>query len=323
MSDLNYALRTLARTPGFTVAAILTLSIGIGATTAIYSVVNAVLLQPLPYPDSDRLFRVVENVAPFRAGFSWTQRGPNNVEFLEWRSRARTLDATAATIGMGQRLVRTPRGIAGLWGTMVSGNTLELLGARAMIGRTLNEGDDASADVVVLSYDTWRRHFESDPDMLGRAIEFRAGGISQSAPRVLTVVGVMPRIVRIRRRLPDADRGRSEEALRRHHAGAARSRRDDRGGHAGSERDRIGGAPASPRGCAGPAGPSLRAGRHEGPTREAGAACAARADGAVAVVLLIVCANVANLIAGARHDAATRDGGAGRGWREPRPPRFE
>src|SRR5574341_734843 len=122
MRDVAYATRSLTRSPGFTVAAILTLSIGIGATTAIFSVVNAILLQPLPYPNSDRLFTSVENIAPARAGFNWMQRGPNNLEFAEWRSRAKTLDATAASAGMGQRLVRTSRGTAGLWGTSVSGN---------------------------------------------------------------------------------------------------------------------------------------------------------------------------------------------------------
>jgi putative ABC transport system permease protein len=192
MREVAYAARSLARSPGFTVAAILTLSIGIGATTAIYSVVNAILLQPLPYPDSDRLFTIVENIAPARAGFSWIQRGPNNLEFAEWRSRAKTLDATAASVGMGQRLVRTSRGTAGLWGTSVSGNLLDLLGARPLMGRTLAGSDDQNPDVVVLSFDTWHRHFDGDPDILGRAIEFRSGGISQAPPRLLTVVGVMP-----------------------------------------------------------------------------------------------------------------------------------
>ena len=73
--DLSYAVRSLARSPGFTAAAILTLSIGIGATTAIYSVVSTILLNPLPYPDADRLFTVVENIAPGRVGFPWMQRG--------------------------------------------------------------------------------------------------------------------------------------------------------------------------------------------------------------------------------------------------------
>ena len=191
MGDVRYAIRSLRRSPGFTIAAILTLSIGIGATTAIYSVVNAILLQPLPYPDADRLFTIVENVAPFREGFAWTQRGPNNLEFAEWRSRATTLGATAASVGMGQRLVKTSHGTVGLWGTSVTGELLDLLGARAMIGRTLSVADDSQPDVVVLSFETWSKHFDRDPKILGRVIEFRSGGISQAVPRQLTVVGVL------------------------------------------------------------------------------------------------------------------------------------
>ena len=75
MSDLSYALRSLARSRGFTIAAVLTLSIGIGATTAIYSVVDTILLQPLPFPDSDRLVRVIENAPPFAPGRPIVQRG--------------------------------------------------------------------------------------------------------------------------------------------------------------------------------------------------------------------------------------------------------
>lgn len=191
MRDVAYAIRSLRRSPGFTIAAVLTLSIGIGAATAIYSVVNAILLQPLPYPNADRLFTIVENMAPFREGFAWTQRGPNNLEFAEWRSRATTLDATAASVGMGQRLVGTSHGTVGLWGTSVTGELLDLLGARAMIGRTLSVADESQPAVVVLSFETWSKHFDRDPNILGRVIEFRSGGISQATPRQLTVVGVL------------------------------------------------------------------------------------------------------------------------------------
>ena len=192
MREITYAVRSLLRTRGFTITAILTLAIGIGATAAIYSVVNTILLQPLPYPQADRLFTIVENMAPFREGFAWTQRGPNNLEFAEWRSRARTLDATAASVGMGQRLVRTSHGTVGLWGSSVTGDLLDLLGARPMMGRILSRDDDSQPNVVVLSFETWSKHFERDPNIIGKAIEFRSGGISQASPRMLTVVGVMP-----------------------------------------------------------------------------------------------------------------------------------
>ena len=296
MGDVSYAIRSLARSRGFTVAAILTLAIGIGATTAIYSVVNTILLQPLPYPDSDRLFRVVENVAPFRPGFSWTQRGPNNVEFREWQSRTRTLDRTAATIGMGQRLVRTSRGVAGLWGTMVSGNTLELLGGKALMGRALNGGDDANPDVVVLSFDTWRRHFESDPNILGRAIDFRSGGITNSPPRLLTVVGVMPASFEfggdfMTPIVVDPKRPFGVAMMARLADGVTLEA-------ATQEANAIGAAVKPPRPADAPALPGTRfelVGMKEQLVRPVRPALRVLL-GAVGVVLLIVCANVANLL---------------------------
>ena len=296
IGDLSYAVRSLRRSPGFTTAAILTLAIGIGATTAIYSVVNTILLQPLPYPNSDRLFRVVENLAPSRPGLQWVQRGPNNVEFLEWQSRARTIDRAAATIGMGQRLVRTSRGVAGLWGTMVSGNTLELLGGQPLIGRALNTGDDASPDVVVLSFDTWRRHFESDPGILGRAIDFRSGGITNSPPRLLTVVGVMPASFAFGGDFMtpiaiDPKRPFGVTMIARLADGVTIDA-------ATQEANDIGGAIRPPRPANAPALPGLRfelVGMKEELVRPVQPALRLLLA-AVAVVLLIVCANVANLL---------------------------
>ena len=132
--DVRYAIRTLRRSPGFAVVAVLTLALGIGATTAIYSVVDTILLQPLPFPDSDRLVRVVENVPPSVPGRPPLQRGMTYQEFLEWRARARTLSDTAAIVAMAQRMVRTSEGTARLWGAMISGNAFTLLGARAHAG---------------------------------------------------------------------------------------------------------------------------------------------------------------------------------------------
>ena len=294
--DLSYAIRSLRRSPGFALAAILTLAIGIGATTAIYSVVNTILLQPLPYPDSDRLFRVVENVAPFRPGLSWTQRGPNNIEFREWQSRTRTLDRTAATIGMGQRLVRTNRGVAGLWGTMVSGNTLELLGGKALIGRALDGRDDANPDVAVLSFDTWRRHFESDPGILGRAIDFRSGGITNSPPRLLTVVGVMPASFTFGGDFMtpiavDPKRTFGVTMIARLSDGVTLDA-------ATQEANDIGAAIKAPRPANAPPLPGLRfelVGMKEELVRPVQPALRLLLA-AVAIVLLIVCANVANLL---------------------------
>jgi HAMP domain-containing protein len=94
---------------------------------------------------------------------------------------------------MSQRMVKTPDGAAGLWGAMVSGNTFALLQTRPHLGRTLQPSDDADPTVVVLSYDTWQRHYHSDPSIVGRTLEVRMGALLAARPPLfLTVVGVLP-----------------------------------------------------------------------------------------------------------------------------------
>jgi putative ABC transport system permease protein len=195
-SDARYAVRTLRRSPGFAAVAILTLALGIGATTAIYSVVDTILLQPLPFADADRLVRVVENVPSPVAGRPPAQRGFTYQEFLEWRARTRTL-ADALAVSTGETVVRTGEGMARLWGGWTSANAFAMLGARAMLGRTLEPSDDANPNVVVLSFDTWRRIYHSDPGVVGSTLEFRADFNASATPelerpRLLTVIGVLP-----------------------------------------------------------------------------------------------------------------------------------
>jgi putative ABC transport system permease protein len=191
--DIRYAFRTLRKSPGFATVAVLTLALGIGAATAIYSVVDTILLQPLPFPDSDRMVRVAENFPHTVPGRPLLQRGITHQEFLDWRTRSKTLSDTTAVIGMSQRMVRTRHGAAGLWGAMVSAHTFTLLQVHALLGRTLGPGDDANPNVVVLSFDTWQRHFNADPDLVGTALEFRTGALlAPVPPRLLTVVGVLP-----------------------------------------------------------------------------------------------------------------------------------
>src|SRR5262245_14935206 len=196
MHDVRYAIRTLRRSPGFTAVAVLTLALGIGATTAIYSVVDRILLQPLPFTGGDRLVRVVENVPSPAAGRPPVQRGFAYPEFLAWRSRARTLD-DAFAVAMGETVVRTADGMVRLWGGRTTAHTFTMLGARALLGRTLTPADDADPDVVVLSFDTWRRIFHADPAIAGTALEFRADFNASFTPELerphrMTVVGVMP-----------------------------------------------------------------------------------------------------------------------------------
>jgi putative ABC transport system permease protein len=190
--DFLYAVRSLSRSPGFSIAAILTLAIGIGAATAIYSVVDTILLQPLPFPGGDRLVRLQE-WAPLPPGRPPFRRSITYAEYLDWRAQAKTLADSATIIPMSQRTVKTSDGAAGMWGAAVSGNAFAMLNAHAMLGRVITPDDAANPDVVVLSYDIWRLHFHSDPGILGRVIDVRAGALMASIPpRMLTVIGVLP-----------------------------------------------------------------------------------------------------------------------------------
>jgi predicted permease len=193
MRELSYAIRSLARSRSFAVASVLTLAIGIGAATTIYSIVDTILLEPLPFPDSDRFVRLIENFPTNVPTRPISQRGLTYVEFLDWRARTKTLDQMTAIIGMSQRMVKTPDGAAGLWGAMTSPETFQLLRVTPFLGRTLLPEDTANPDVVVLSHDVWRRYYHADRDIIGTALEFRTGALlAPVPPRLLTVVGVLP-----------------------------------------------------------------------------------------------------------------------------------
>ena len=134
--DVRYGVRQLRRSPAFAAAALLCLALGIGATTAIYSLVSTILLQPLPFRDADRLVTIVENVPP-SGPRPVMQQGLTYQEFLEWREKTRTLSDATAVAGGGQRLVRTRNGAVGLWGGTAAPDMFTMLGVRAHLGRTL------------------------------------------------------------------------------------------------------------------------------------------------------------------------------------------
>ncbi len=194
--DLAYAARGLMRSPGFTAAAVITLALGIGAATAVFSVVNAVLLAPLPYRDSERLVRIVERAAPAnpaapllrRTGMSWQ-------EMTDWRQASTTIADLALSITPPITLMPTDSGSARLTGGLVSGNLFTMLGADARLGRTLVSSDEASgSNVVVISTGAWQRYFQGDPGILGRTVNLKTlgpeAGFLDGTP--LTIVGVMP-----------------------------------------------------------------------------------------------------------------------------------
>ena len=193
--DARYALRSLRRSPAFTVAAVLTLSIGIGATTAIYSVVDMVLIEPLPFPDSDRLVRLSEPELNPR-----TTRGVNYDEYLEWRSRTQTLSAMSAQTFHPQVMMQTREGMSRLTAAEISTNYFDVLGVQPLHGRLINTSDEANPDVIVLGYAAWRRFFRAEVDAIGSTIELRGSLTGQSnlaadagqPGRLLTIIGVLP-----------------------------------------------------------------------------------------------------------------------------------
>jgi putative ABC transport system permease protein len=182
-ADARYALHSLARERRFTIVVMLTLSIGIGAATAIGTLANTILLAPLPVFRADRLVRIVENDRP--RGFP----SLSYQEYLEWQARTATLIGLATSTSHPQIVARTPAGVVRMTGGLVSPNYFEVLGATAMLGRTLSPSDARDPDVVVLGYSAWRRLFDASPEVIGTVVEFRSGDL---VGRAMTVVGVLP-----------------------------------------------------------------------------------------------------------------------------------
>ena len=180
--DSGYAVRSLLRSPGFAIAAILTLAIGIGAATTIYSVVDDILLQPLAFPDADRLVRVSEYDRPPTMPRSTYQ------EYLEWRSRSTTLSDLATMSFNPQLTVRMPSGTSRITAGMISPNYFDVLRVSAAVGRTITAADASDPNVAVLSFETWQKYFGGDPKAIGSVIRT---GDARVAPRALTIVGVL------------------------------------------------------------------------------------------------------------------------------------
>jgi predicted permease len=192
VSDVKHSARSLQRAPGFTAVAVLTLALGIGANTAIFSVVNTVLLRPLPFEHADRLVRVVMTV-PAQVTGSTERRDPVRLSPMELDQ----LRATARTLSMAGMAAATIINIRGrdprLQGAIVSAAFFETLRARPLLGRALTARDEAAgaSPVILLSYDTWRRHFGEDPQIVGRTVTIDPV-LGPRASTDYTVIGVMP-----------------------------------------------------------------------------------------------------------------------------------
>jgi len=178
--DVRYGLRSLAHNRGFAVVATLTLAIGIGANTAMFSIVNAVLLRPLPYADPNRLVVIYEQ---HPAPVNRTRLSAEN--FLDIQREVRSFEAMGGLVGTGFTL--SGRGEPELvLGQLVSAEVFEAVGVSPLLGRTLrrDENEGGRDHVIVLSHALWQRRYGSDPAIVGRSITVNA--------EPYTVVGVMP-----------------------------------------------------------------------------------------------------------------------------------
>lgn len=167
LNDLRYALRQLIKAPSFTVVAILTLALGIGACTAIFSVVNTVLLQPLDYPDPGRIVVIRETQLPQFPEF--TVSPPN---YLDWQKQTKSFEKMAASSGMGVNLTGDgePERLVGVRATA---HYFNVYGIQPVLGRTFLPEEDAPGKnrVVVLSYPFWQRVFGGAADVVGRSVQ--------------------------------------------------------------------------------------------------------------------------------------------------------
>jgi predicted permease len=179
LQDLKFCVRMLAKTPGFTVVAILTLALGIGANTALFSVVNGVLLNPLPYPQPDQLVTLHESKPNFLTG---SISYPN---FLDWQKNNQTLSAMA--VSRSNSFNMTGTGDAEQVNSeFVTADLFPILGVKPVAGRLFSHSDDqiGAGPVALISAGFWKRKFGSAPDIVGRTMTLDG--------RDFTIIGVIP-----------------------------------------------------------------------------------------------------------------------------------
>lgn len=179
-ADVRFGARMLRKSPGFTLVAVITLALGIGANTAIFSVINGVLLRPLPFRDPGRLVTLWQ-----------TEVSPGNypltgADYLDWQRQNRTLEATCLydyTMGFNASGAGEPEAAAAV---ATQANFFSVLGVQPMLGRGFAEGEDAAGrnHVVVLNYGFWKRHFGGRRDVINQTLELNE--------EAYTVIGVMP-----------------------------------------------------------------------------------------------------------------------------------
>jgi putative ABC transport system permease protein len=184
MNNFRLALRQLVKNPGFAAVAIITLALGIGANTAIFSIVNAVLLRPLPYPDADRIMVLNESSGP---GQDYSVALP---DYFDWQKDNTVFEDLAATHKESRNLSGIPgRDPERISCASVTRNFFNIVGLPPKLGRTFSEDEDkvGAPPVVIISDRLWQRGFNRDPSVLGRSITLH--------DQNYTVIGVMPREV--------------------------------------------------------------------------------------------------------------------------------
>jgi len=181
MSDLRYSLRLLRKSPGFAAVAILTLGLGIGANTAIFSTVDALLIRALPYTNPDRIVMVWEDA--HEAGFSRNTPAPGS--YTDWTRLNRSFVAIAATRGVTSNL--TGGGVPEqVIGRAVTPQFFTVLGVNPVLGRAFTEAEDRSnVQVAVISHGLWQRRFGGQPAAIGSPILMNGNRYE--------IIGVMPR----------------------------------------------------------------------------------------------------------------------------------
>jgi putative ABC transport system permease protein len=176
LQDVRYGVRMLVKNPGFTAVAVIALALGIGANTAIFSVVNAVLLRPLPYQDSDRLVVILHGgtdpVAP--------------ANFLDWRKQNHVFQSMGAAEYWAPNLTAVERPEQ-IWALRLTSDIFPLLGVQPLLGRAFVPGEDqpGKEHEVVLSYGSWQKRFGGDASVIGRSMTLDG--------EAYTIIGVMPR----------------------------------------------------------------------------------------------------------------------------------
>src|SRR5262249_3751883 len=181
--DLRFGFRLLLKRPGFTIVAVVALALGIGANSAIFSIVNAVMLRPLPYADPSRLVSAesIHTINPQRE-----TDGVSPADFWDWKDQSESFDQLASLVGGGAFSLRDDDQPDIFNGARVSFNFFQTFGVQPLIGRTFTEDDGQlnAPDTVVLSHRLWMKRFGGDPSVVGKTYQGVDGGT--------TVIGVMP-----------------------------------------------------------------------------------------------------------------------------------